>query len=179
MVNDMRKFSTTEEIPIPSTLIGQVIGQDEAVKLVKKAAVQKRNVLMIGTPGTGKSMLAQAMAELMPITELEDVMVYPNPNDENRPLVKTVKTYPSEGEIKKDPGLFQMYTSFRQMKQAFAQLSGVKMGKKPREEEEMGQGRMRQQAARGREAASQARGGSGGMMFLFWSFGKKPAGTKI
>ncbi len=163
----MRKFKTTEEIPIPTKLIDQVIGQDEAVKLVKKAAVQKRNVLMIGTPGTGKSMLAQAMAELMPVTELEDVMVYPNPNDENRPLVKTVKTYPSEEEIKKDPGLFQLYSSFRQMKQAIAQFSGMKRQKKTREEEEIGQGRMLQQAAKGRETAAQNRGGSGGTMFLF------------
>lgn len=163
----MRKFKTTEEIAIPEKLIDQVIGQDEAVKLVKKAAVQKRNVLMIGTPGTGKSMLAQAMAELMPATELEDVMVYPNPNDENRPLVKTVKTYPSEEEIKKDPTLFRLYSSFRQMRQAIEQFSGVKQKRKPREEEEMGQGRMLQQAAKGREAAAQSRGGSGGMMFLF------------
>jgi len=163
----MRKFKTTQEIPIPAKLIDQVIGQDESVKIVKKAASQRRNVLMIGTPGTGKSMLAQAMAELMPATDLEDVMVYPNPNDENRPMVKTVKTYPSEEEIKKDPSLFQLYSSFRQMRQAFAQLSGAKMSKKPREEEEIGQGRMMQQAARGREAAAQNRGGSGGMMFLF------------
>jgi ATP-dependent Lon protease len=109
----MRKFKTTQDIPIPANLIDQVIGQDDAVKIVKKAASQKRNVLMIGTPGTGKSMLAQAMAELMTATDLEDVLVYPNPNDENRPLVKTVRTYPSEEEIKKDPGLFQLYSSFR------------------------------------------------------------------
>jgi len=166
----MRKFTTTEEIPIPAKLIDQVLGQDEAVKLVKKAAVQKRNVLMIGTPGTGKSMLAQAMAELMPATALEDVLVYPNPNDENRPIVKTVKTYPSEDEIKKDPGLFQMYSSFRQMKLAFARFSGeqkVKVSKKEREEEELGQGRMLQQSMKNRENAAQSRGGSGGMMFLF------------
>ena len=45
----MKKFSTTEEIPIPTRLIDQVIGQDEAVRIVRKAAAQKRNVLMIGT----------------------------------------------------------------------------------------------------------------------------------
>ncbi len=45
---------------------------------------------------TGKTMLAQAMAELLPSTELEDVLVYKNPNDENMPIVKAVKTYPTE-----------------------------------------------------------------------------------
>ncbi|MCX8175259.1 MAG: ATP-binding protein, partial [Candidatus Micrarchaeota archaeon] len=53
----MRNFKTTEEIQTPARLIDQVIGQDEAVKIVKKAAAQRRNVLMLGSPGTGKSML--------------------------------------------------------------------------------------------------------------------------
>ena len=174
----MRKFNSTEEIPIPTKLIDQVIGQDEAVKIVKKAAAQKRNVLMIGTPGTGKSMLAQAMAELMPVTALEDVLVYPNPNDENRPLVKAVKTYPSETEIRKDPQLQQMYTAFRQMRQMVAQFGrqpdpkkttaqkqAEKLAKKV--EEDIGQGRMLQQSIRSRDAAAQNRGGSGMTGFLF------------
>jgi len=162
----MRKFKTTEEIPIPARLIDQVIGQDDGVKIVKKAAAQRRNVMMIGLPGTGKSMLAQAMAELMPAAELEDVLIYPNPNEENRPLVRQVKTYPSEEEIKKDPQLSQMYAAFRQMRQIVSQFAPkTPVKRKEREEEEIGQGRMMLQASRGREAA-QSRGGGGGMVFL-------------
>lgn len=162
----MLKFKTTEEIRIPEKLIDQVIGQEDAVKLVKKAAAQSRNVLMIGTPGTGKSMLAQAMAELMPNTDLEDVLVYPNPNDENRPLVRTVTTYPSEEEIRKDPQLAQMYAAFRQMKQMLQQFAPKGAKPKPQAEEDLGQGRMMQQAARNRESAKSG-AGQGGMMFIF------------
>src|SRR3989338_10930027 len=166
----MKKFKTTEEIAIPTRLIDQVLGQDEAVKIVRKAAVQRRNVLMIGTPGTGKSMLVQAMAEMMPAADLEDVLICPNPNDENRPLVKTVKTYPSEEEIKKDPELAQMYAAFRQMQAMIASITKRGAMKKQKaktvEEVEMGQGRMLQQAMRNRDAM-QSRGPSSGVMFLF------------
>jgi Lon-like ATP-dependent protease len=78
-------------IQVPETLIDQVIGQEHAVEVIRKAAIQRRHVMMIGTPGTGKSMLAKAMAELLPKEEMQDILVYPNSEDSNEPIIRTVK----------------------------------------------------------------------------------------
>ncbi|MDD4566709.1 MAG: ATP-binding protein, partial [Methanoculleus chikugoensis] len=64
------ELSASSDIDVPPNLIDQVIGQEHAVEVIRKAAVQRRHVMMIGTPGTGKSMLAKAMAELLPKEEL-------------------------------------------------------------------------------------------------------------
>jgi len=87
---EKQKFTNTSKIKIPKKLIDHVIGQDDAVTVAKKAALQRRHVLLIGDPGTGKSMLANAMAELLPLDNLEDVIVYPNEEDPNNPKVRVV-----------------------------------------------------------------------------------------
>ncbi|ELZ20315.1 ATP-dependent protease Lon [Halosimplex carlsbadense 2-9-1] len=81
---------TTADIEVPDRLVDQVIGQDHARDVVLKAAKQRRHVMMIGSPGTGKSMLAKAMSQLLPKEELQDVLVYHNPDDGNEPKVRTV-----------------------------------------------------------------------------------------
>ncbi len=83
-------INSTKDVQVPRILFDQVVGQEEAREVVKKAALQKRHVLLIGEPGTGKSMLAQSMVDFLPKDELEDILVFPNPEDTNRPKVKTL-----------------------------------------------------------------------------------------
>jgi len=85
-----QKFETTKDIKVPDLLLDQVIGQDKAVDIVRKAAEQKRHVMLIGDPGTGKSMVARAMTAFLPKEELEDIIAYPNNDDSNTPHIRVV-----------------------------------------------------------------------------------------
>lgn len=84
------EFVSTQEVPIPKRLVDQVIGQEAGSIVIKKAAEQRRHMLMIGDPGTGKSMLARSMTDLLPNDSLEDILIYPNEEDENEPRVRSV-----------------------------------------------------------------------------------------
>jgi Lon-like ATP-dependent protease len=86
----LQKFSTTQDIKVPELLLDQVIGQDRSVEIVRKAAEQKRHVMLIGDPGTGKSMVARAMTAFLPKEELEDIIGYPNSEDSNTPHIRVV-----------------------------------------------------------------------------------------
>ena len=86
------KYKDTSEIFVPTRVVDQVIGQDEALNLIKKAASQKRHIILIGTPGTGKSMLASSLAEILPAYKLKDILSYPNKEDQHNPIIQVGNT---------------------------------------------------------------------------------------
>ena len=83
-----QEWATTVDIHIPPDLLSQVVGQEKAVEIIRLAAGQRRFVLMIGEAGTGKSMLASAMAQMLPADHLEDVLARPNPQQPISPLIQ-------------------------------------------------------------------------------------------
>jgi Lon-like ATP-dependent protease len=83
-------YQSTAEVEVPARLLDQVIGQDDAVEVAHKAATQKRHMILIGDPGTGKSMLARAMVDFLPREPLQDILAYPNTDDPNEPKIRVV-----------------------------------------------------------------------------------------
>ena len=80
-------MDTTADIHIPEDPLKRVIGQDEAVRLARIAAMQRRHFLLVGPPGTGKSMIAQALSLHLP-SVTEEIRVVHNPENPERPIVE-------------------------------------------------------------------------------------------
>ncbi len=86
----LKDVETTADVAIPADPLSRVIGQHEAVDLARLAAMQRRHFLLVGPPGTGKSMIAQALALHMPPPD-EELRVVHNPENPERPLVEVKK----------------------------------------------------------------------------------------
>ncbi len=105
---DSTSFETTKEIKIPKDDFDKIIGQPNAVRLAKIALKQKRNLLLVGPPGIGKSMIAQAMASSLDKPRHE-ISVLHNSKQPEKPIVE-VKTKDqikaNKEEEKRDVGKF-------------------------------------------------------------------------
>jgi len=78
---------TTNEASIPKNPLDMVIGQDEAVAIARVVAKQRRNLLLVGPPGTGKSMIAQSITCLLR-SATQEICVLHNPDNPERPILE-------------------------------------------------------------------------------------------
>ncbi|MBI5223851.1 ATP-binding protein [Candidatus Micrarchaeota archaeon] len=87
MIKSPLAFENTSEIKIPKDPFERIIGQEEAVRIAKMVPAQRRHLLLVGPPGTGKSMIAQAIASLLPKPKYE-ISIVDNPEIHERPIVE-------------------------------------------------------------------------------------------
>jgi ATP-dependent Lon protease len=96
---DLKDIADTSAVVIPPDPLERVIGQDDAVRMAGIAAKQRRHLLLVGPPGVGKSMIAQAMSFYLPRPK-EEIRVVHNPQYPERPFfeVKTMSEVIHEKE---------------------------------------------------------------------------------
>jgi len=90
-------MNSTAEVEIPRDPLEQVIGQDNAVHIAKIVGHQHRHLLMVAPPGTGKSMIAQAIAYHLP-KPTEEISVLHNSANPERPALEVRSLKQAEKE---------------------------------------------------------------------------------
>lgn len=95
--SNVSKLSSTDEIQLPIDPLDRVLGQNKAIEMAKIAAKQRRNLLLVGPPGTGKSMIAQALSMNLP-APTHEIRIVKNPENSERPLLEVV----DESEVQRE-----------------------------------------------------------------------------
>ncbi|MDP3066002.1 MAG: ATP-binding protein [Methanobacteriaceae archaeon] len=102
-VNMKKEFlgdiENTKDILIPKDPLERVIGHQDIIEFVKIAAKQRRNLLLVGPPGIGKSLIAQAISVHLHEPH-EEITVVHNPERPERPFVEVKNKKEMESEKK-------------------------------------------------------------------------------
>lgn len=96
-------FSSTSELPLPSDPLEWVVGQGHAVRIARICASQRRHLLLVGAPGTGKSMVARAISSIIPKPRFE-ISVLHNPSAPEKPSLSVRTAESAKSEKKKEFG---------------------------------------------------------------------------
>ncbi len=119
------EIETTADIELPHDPLDRVIGQENVIELVKIAAKQRRNLLLVGPPGIGKSLIAQALSfHLTPPNE--HITAVHNPERPERPFIEVKTKEEIENEIEDKRRAEGEYLSPEKVPDAIAERLGFK-----------------------------------------------------
>ncbi|NYZ75666.1 AAA family ATPase [Candidatus Micrarchaeota archaeon] len=87
---------STKDVALPKDPLEMVIGQGGAVEAARIASRQRRHLLLVGPPGTGKSMIAQSFSHLIPPPK-QEIAVLHNFSNPERPVLDVREFKPCLG----------------------------------------------------------------------------------
>ncbi|MCX6774221.1 MAG: ATP-binding protein, partial [Candidatus Micrarchaeota archaeon] len=87
LLKSIEKYDSTADIPIPEDPFSRIIGQERAVRFARVSAMQKRHLLLVGPPGTGKSLIARCISSILHPPKIQ-ISVLHNPSKPERPILK-------------------------------------------------------------------------------------------
>lgn len=94
--------SSTSDIVISQDPLERIVGQEAVLRIVRLALRRKAHLLLIGPPGTGKSLVAAAYAHHATRAPAEDVVVRANPERPTQPLIASYPAGEASGALERE-----------------------------------------------------------------------------